>query len=452
MPLRSRLRSFLLVLAVAPVLRGVDLRVQLDSERDFYPEGAVSEFFVAARIVPPAPLPATAAAPAPRNIALVLDASGSMAGEPVQALRTATLGTIDQLRDSDTLSILSYGSEVETLIEASRVDQARTLTDRVARLETAGGAALYDALNQAAAQLRRLASPASTDELVLLVDGPPTRGPREADDFVRLATALSREGIRITTIGLGADFDEDLLAAIARASGGRFVYAATPADLAAALNAAVATTRPQPVARDLRLTLTFKPYCRELSAHGRHPAEISGNRITFTLPDLAAGQPATLLASATLWNTYAAVGHQPAAVEAELSWQNLDPDNTTGRATATLDLRFSTDARTVRESVDDETYRLAVDTLITDGLQDAIGDIDRGDFTRAQRSLQRTRNRVRDLAVTREDPRIAERLVALDLYLHEVSTRGLNQLDRKILRSGLGNAFDPPRAEEAESP
>ena len=140
MPLRSRLRSFLLVLAVAPVLRGVDLRVQLDSERDFYPEGAVSEFFVAARIVPPAPLPATAAAPAPRNIALVLDASGSMSGEPVQALRTATLGTIDQLRDSDTLSILSYGSEVETLIEASRVDQARTLTDRVARLETAGGA------------------------------------------------------------------------------------------------------------------------------------------------------------------------------------------------------------------------------------------------------------------------------------------------------------------------
>ncbi|WP_221032784.1 vWA domain-containing protein [Actomonas aquatica] len=437
------------VVASTVGLHGAELQLELSSERGFYPEATESEIFVAARILPP-PAPANAR-PAPRNLALVLDVSGSMAGEPIQALRTATLATLDRLQDHETLAVVAFGSEVSTPLPATRVDQARTQTDALTQLEPAGGAALYDALNQGAAQLRRFATPTTRDELILLVDGPPTRGPREADDFLRLASALAREGIRLTTIGLGADFDEDLLAALARTGGGRFLYAPTPADLQSTLAQAVTTsTATAPVARDLTLTLTFKPYFNTLNPHGRIPAESTPTQLTYSLPDLAPGQPVALLASATIWNAYAAVGHQPAAVTAQLTWRDLNaPADAPARTTsADLDLRFSADARTVKESTHDETFRLAVDTLITDGLQDAIGHIDDGDFNRAQRTLRRTRTRVHDLAVTREDDAIAARLVALDTYLAEVAARGLNQLDRKILRSGLSNAFAPPAADD----
>lgn len=448
----SVLLVWLTVAAVVPVQAAADLQLELSSDHGLYLEGASSEIYVEARIsaaeagppeigTPPAP------AAAPRNLVLVLDRSGSMAGAPVQHLRGAVLDTLAALADHDTIAIITFGSEVETVIEATRVDQARALTDRIARIEPAGGAALYDAISQGAAQLRRYAATAGANDLVVLTDGPATRGPREADDFLRQVAALTQEGFRVSTIGLGNDFDEDLLAALARTGRGRFTFAAQPAELPAALAAAVHPQR-RAVARLLSLRLDFRDYCNALTAHGWTPATATTSALTAASPYLTAGQTWSLVASATLWNTHAANGHLPDAVTATLTWQDADapadaPPHTLVRRIA---LRFIADRDLVRDSVHLPAFRRALDSMVTDGMQEAIERIDAGEFDRALRVLRRTRTRVRDYAIELADPAITEKLGVLDRYLNEVEARGLNQLDRKLLRSGLTNRFDPPLA------
>ena len=91
-----------------------------------------------------------------RNLAVILDRSGSMAGKPVTLLRQAVAATLRTLAADDIVSVVVFGSEVETLIEAQPCSRLDDLDRLLERIEPAGGAALFDALNQGAAQLRGL--------------------------------------------------------------------------------------------------------------------------------------------------------------------------------------------------------------------------------------------------------------------------------------------------------
>jgi hypothetical protein len=92
----------------------------------------------------------------------------------------------------------------------------------------------------------------------------------------------------------------------------------------------------------------------------------------------------------------------------------------------------------------------AVGVVIGEGMQNAIAHLDEGDIRRAERSLRHARSQARTLNYDLEDDGIAEDIRRLEAYLAEVQARGMNQLDRKILRSGLYNQFELPVEEEDE--
>lgn len=425
-----------------------DLQLTLETDHRFYPEGRPSELFVEARIVVEPSAIQSEELTSPRNVVIVMDRSGSMSGEPIQFLRAAVLDIVASLSARDTLAIVAFGSEVETLIPANRVDKVREMTGRIAQIEAAGGSALYDALSQGAAQIRRFAASSTSNDLVLITDGPATKGPREFDDFRGLVESFARDRIRVSTIGLGKAFDEDLLSMIARTGNGRFSYCAQAGSVAETM-AALVTNHIPPVVRDLSLTVTFKDFCNELDSHGSFPAETTRSTITYQIPYLGVGQTLSLISSARIKNLYAATGHQPNAIQASLTWSDVDPASAKPRDTLNraIALRFAAGSDIVRGSVQISAFRGAVDALIQDGMQEAIEQIDEGDLKHALKTLQRTRTRVRELTVEHDDEGLRQRLNDLDTYLTELESRGLSQLDRKILRSGVSNQFDSPSPE-----
>jgi Ca-activated chloride channel homolog len=406
--------------------------------RKFYREGSDNEIAIETRIavVPPSP----AATPSVRNIAFVLDRSGSMAGEPIEALRRATIAALGTLADSDIVTVILFGSEVETLLEAQRRDRLGELEARIPIIEPAGGAALYDALNQAAAQLRRHAAPATLDRIVLVTDGPPTKGLREIDDFARLGEVFAREGIAVSTLGLGPDFPEDMLAAMARTSHGQYRYIAQPAALADALRAEIA---PQPVVvgRDAVLTLKFRPSARKLRSYAWREAHIDSSAIEFRYPRLTAGQSLRALVTAQLDAFYTHVD-MPDFATVKLRWTDLDGEPR--EIGQTVRVRFSTNGLELREPFEVGVARSAADAAIREGLQKAIEAIDQNDPRRALRVLRSARSSAIDLNFDLDDARIVETVRHLDAFLAEQPPRTWGPLDRKILRSGLFNRFDPP--------
>jgi hypothetical protein len=80
-------------------------------------------------------------------------------------------------------------------------------------------------------------------------------------------------------------------------------------------------------------------------------------------------------------------------------------------------------------------------------MQRSIELIDKGDFKRALRALRHAQDDAQSLNDDLEDPQAKARIGQLETYLAEVQARGLNQLDRKILRSGLFNKFETPTEE-----
>ncbi len=416
---------------LAPSGEGRDVSLEAATDHGFYWEGANSEVYVEARIRATAPA-ANIATAAVRNLVLVVDRSGSMAGARLQALRGALAAVVDSLAERDTFAVVAFGSEVETVVPAQRRDQAGDVETIFAQLQPAGGAALYDALNQGAAQLRRYSGSTTINHLVLVTDGAPTKGPREPDDFYRLAEVFAREGITLSTIGIGDEFDEDLLAGLARAGNGRFRFVDEPAKLRDAMLADVAPLE-SAVARDAELTITFKPYCSEIMSHGWELATIEGGSVTYHFPHLFADQDLVVLASGRV-RASSANGVLRDAIEVRLRWRS--PDGVAHEATQRLHLRFLVDAAGIRESASASVFRTAARKTISEGMQDAIEQLDRGDFRRALRALRHARGDVRDLNANLNDEAITAMIRRLETYLADVEARGLNQLDRKILRSG----------------
>lgn len=439
------------LLAQAPEFP-VPLTLEAESDREFYLEGASNEIYIQARIrTGESEDPAGRGEQGVRNIAFVLDRSGSMDGARMQAAQAAVAEALDELADRDLVSIVLFSSEVDTAIEAQRSDDARDRFARLGPIQAAGGAALYEGLSQGAAQVRRYATPGAASQIIVLTDGEATKGPRELDDFVKLADSLARDGIRVSTIGLGDEFNEDLLAGIARAGGGQFHYAPDLEHVAAAFRAET-SRRQTVVARDAVVTIEFRPICRNIEAHGTRPAVVEKSTVSFTFRQLTAGQELGVLASGEL-EAYRTIGVQRDLVRVRLRW--TDPESgETREVTQSVTVRFSTESRDVTRSYNIRVYRAAVAALISEGMQDAIEELDKGDFRRALRELRRARSRARDANFYADDAEITAMVQRLDSYIAEVQARGMNRLDRKVLRSGLFNQFDAPvsESEPAEKP
>lgn len=445
-----RLRSVLPILfcaLLAPLhARGEVLRLDAQMDHRYYPFGITDEIFVETTLVtdPEAVGPDSRA----RNLCFLVDCSGSMTKEDLQAVRKGLALALAQLADTDIVSIVGFGSEVETLLSAQKVAEIGNLDDVLLRLAGEGGSSLFDGLGQAAAQIRRHATSDTIDEILLLADGPPTKGPREFEDFRALVTQFHRESIAVTTLGLGNDFDEDLLSEMARLSGGEFQFVPEVAQLPSAL-ADLSEPKEGIVAENVVVTVTFHRNARAVKGYGWREAEEEPPVLRWHLPRVYAGQEIKLLGSVELPSYTTSWRYVEKFVQVDLAY-TTPGDSLRQSDSRILEGRFTDYYEQVEVSINETVYRSIVDAVITDALQEAIEAMDEDEISRAERILRRARRKIVSWNYELDDPEIENRLTTLTTYLNEVKERGLNPFDRKILRSGLFRLVDPPSPESEE--
>jgi Ca-activated chloride channel family protein len=163
---------------------------------------------------------------APLAAVLVIDRSGSMAGDKIDAARAAAERFVQGMSDGDLLGIVTYGSDVTVdlaLTEVSSSSRSRAL-DIVRRIEEGGGTNIDGGLQAARAQLQQANVGGRVERVVLVSDGRPTEGDRSTATLTGHAVALRALGATTSTLGLGLDYNEDLMEAIAVDGGGRYHY------------------------------------------------------------------------------------------------------------------------------------------------------------------------------------------------------------------------------------
>ncbi|PSP75039.1 hypothetical protein BRC81_16255 [Halobacteriales archaeon QS_1_68_20] len=171
--------------------------------------------------------------PAERHVAICVDTSGSMdMRDKIDQVRDAANLVFGLLNEDDYLSIVSFDTDVDTILEATRWgDIGRTDAERrVGRLEARGGTDIYAGLETAWESISDIGGGEDVAKRILLLsDGRDTSF--EAKEFEPLAKSIAEDGISVYSAGIGVDYDKDTIRTLGEQSQGRWVHVTKPTDI-----------------------------------------------------------------------------------------------------------------------------------------------------------------------------------------------------------------------------
>ena len=175
-----------------------------------------------------------AAALPPLNVALVLDRSGSMHGDPFRNMLQAAEGFAGQLRDGDRLSLVAFSDGVYLAVPPVVIDATTRAAaiGAIRALGDGGGTNFSGGLLAGLAQVFGAYQPWQVNQVVLFSDGQPNIGITSSGELTRIAGRAAEHGVAVTTIGFGMEHDELLMQGMADASGGNYYYVDNAGDMA----------------------------------------------------------------------------------------------------------------------------------------------------------------------------------------------------------------------------
>jgi len=170
----------------------------------------------------------------PAAVQVILDRSGSMAGERLEAALGAVGALVDRLDPRDGFGLVVFDDRVDVVVPAGPLRDKPAVRAAVAGVQARGCTDLSSGLLRGLQEARRVAGPAGATVL-LLSDGMANAGVTEPERLEAVAAAAQRGGVTVSTVGVGLGYDETLLAAIARGGSGNHVFAEQADGAAAAV-------------------------------------------------------------------------------------------------------------------------------------------------------------------------------------------------------------------------
>lgn len=160
----------------------------------------------------------------PLQLVIAIDGSGSMLGQPLSYVQGGLQRMVDELLPGDVVSIVRYGSTAEVVAEAVLASDRQTLLSAISALDAQGSTNIFAGLFTAFTLAEKHFDPAKQNRVILLSDGVMTSGIQEKSKLVSLTKAYARKGVPLTTIGVGAEFDVELMQALGEVGAGNFYF------------------------------------------------------------------------------------------------------------------------------------------------------------------------------------------------------------------------------------
>jgi Ca-activated chloride channel family protein len=308
----------------------------------------------------------------PVNLALVIDRSSSMSGDKIAKAREAALEAVRRLEADDVVALIAYDSRVETLVPAQRVGDRRRLEAAICSIEATGMTALHGGVMRGAEEVRQhIEDRRYVNRIILLSDGQANVGPKSPEELGRLGTQLMREGITVSTVGLGLGFNEDLMTRLAQSSDGNTYFVEDSADLPRIFAAELGDVL-SIVARRVVIEIEFPEGVRPLNFVGREGV-VKGQRAELTLSQIYGGQEKFALVEVEVSPTKPGKAREIA--RARVSYEDaINQKNAT--TTAGRSVEFSSNTKLVINSADHRVQADYAANVMASAKDEAVALVD----------------------------------------------------------------------------
>jgi Ca-activated chloride channel family protein len=342
----------------------------------------------------------------PLDLALVVDTSGSMDGVAIEKAREAVGRLVDLLAEGDTVSIVTFGSHANVVVPATKIDKETRPGAKaaIARIKAEGTTDMAGGLATGLAQLRgSCAPPNAIHRLVLVGDGVPN----DSAPVLALADQAKASHIPITTLGLGNDFDETLMAAVAQRSSATFHFVEDGAGVAAVFEHEI-TRMERVVARGTQLEIVGGPgvTIKEIVGFALAP----GARVAhLPLGDLAEGQVRDIFVRATVKGTKD--GRNAELLDANVSYSA--PELGAMTATSFAKMPMSADEGRLKDASVREIEHGSTTVRVADGIVKAVALARAGDLAGARKVLDAAQKLAKEGETKFGDKALGEKVVEM---------------------------------------
>lgn len=360
----------------------------------------------------------------PIDVVVVLDRSGSMAAEDrIGFARRALVEAAAQLRDGDRLGIVTFSSGVSTVREIAPVagDLGR-IRDEAATITADGSTNLSGGVEMAAAMLRSHRVSGRARQILLLSDGHANIG-KMGEELAGLGNTLGQEGIIVTAMGVGTDYDASTFIRLGEGSGGGYAYVTQGERIPAAIRGELARSEKR-LLEDVRIVLRPAPGVTVVRAL-KHEIRQVGSAVEVIAPTLASGEVREILVELQVQPTNRRFERKP-IVDVQVRYVRPGDGESVGRFEMfdlSLAAALTDDARVVDLAQDLDVLGTQAGLASDLGWAAASQHVLAGNYDQASQDLRRQAEELAEKNERLQSPSIADRISSLFAAAKRIESR-----------------------------
>ena len=359
------------------------------------------------------------------NLSLVLDRSGSMEGEKMVRAREAAMFCVDQMLPTDRLSVVTFDDRIEVLFPSEPVTNKQSMKDLISRVTARGSTALHEAWVRGGLTVSERMLDQGINRVVLITDGLANVGITNTDEIVTQAMGLFQHGVSTSTIGIGADFNEDLLMPMAQSGGGNAWHVVEPDDMQRIFQVELEGLIAQ-FAHTVSLSLIPADGVRVVDLLNDFELTETGR---YRLPNLQAGSPLDIVVQLRVGSEE--VGTQMRLLDLRLGFMPQDAKNAEVLKQAHT-VEFTTRSEIDRSEMNHEVIKTVQFLMNARARNEAMQRLDRGDYAGAESLIGSALSATQALGIAAA-PGMMEEMASLQETASSLKDRLKDKMSRKKL-------------------
>jgi len=317
----------------------------------------------------------------PLNISLVIDRSGSMEGDKLTYVKKAAAFVVDNLTPEDYLSIVIYDTEVKVLYPSNSNINKQQVKKLIATIESDGSTNLSGGMINGFKEVKSSFKPGYMNRVLLLTDGLANQGITEPNRLETIvASRLKEEAISLSTFGVGADFNEDLLQNLAEFGSGNYYFISSPDKIPEIFQKEMKGLL-SVVAQNTKLTIELPMEVSLEKVYG-YPYAILNNRIEINFKDLFSEETKAVLIKYTVPAKF----HETVKIAAHVSYNNA-----TMESVPLIESNLMRDVKAAENEVarDKEYNKFVLQQIAlfesNERMNEAMKAVDKGEYDKARK-------------------------------------------------------------------